>query len=74
MRDPSVLEGLAGAARWLSVPGGNFLFRRGDPPDSLYFIVSGVLGVMPDERSAPQAIIARLGPGEVVGEVGCITG
>jgi NTE family protein len=74
MRDPSVLEGLAGAARWLSVPGGQFLFRRGDPPDSLYFIVSGVLGVMPDERSAPQSIIARLGPGEVVGEVGCITG
>jgi NTE family protein len=74
MKDPGVLEALAAATRWFSVPGGETLFRRGDPADALYFVVSGVLGVIRRAPTGPETIITRLGPGEVVGEMGCVTG
>ena len=74
MRDASVIESLAAAARWFSIPGGQILFRRGDPSDSLYFVLNGVLGVVSDGAPDAQQLVARLGPAEVVGEMGCITG
>src|SRR5262245_47354452 len=74
MKDAGVVDALAAAARWFSVPGGGTLFRRGDPADALYLIVSGVLGVIRPSSTGSETIISRLGPGEVVGEMGCVTG
>ena len=74
MQDPSIVESLADASRWFSVPGGNVLFNRGDPSGALYIVLSGVLGVMAQQTSGTESIICKLGPGEVVGEMGCITG
>ena len=74
MQDSRVVESLVGATQWFSVPGGNVLFNRGDPSGALYIVLSGVLGVMAQHSSGTESIICKLGPGEVVGEMGCITG
>jgi NTE family protein len=71
LRNEGVIGFLANAARWFSIPGGNMLFNRGDRSDSLYIILSGVLGVYSDRV---PGVVYRLGPGEVVGEMGSITG
>ena len=73
VQGPESAELLAGAARWLSVPGGNVLLRKGDPSDSVFIVVSGLLGVVIN-RPDGEHIVSRLGAGEVVGEMGCITG
>src|SRR4051812_1241429 len=65
---------LAGAARWLSIPGGNVLFRKGETSDSVYVVVSGLLAVVMNDPDGSERILDRLGAGEVVGEMGCITG
>ncbi len=67
-------ELLADAARWLSVPGGNVLLRKGDPSDTIFIVVSGLLGVVLNTPGGDERVISRLGAGEVVGEMGCITG
>ena len=72
---PESAELLAGAARWQSIPGGNVLFRKGDPSDTVFIVVSGLLAVeMKSADGGADRIISRLGAGEVVGEMGCITG
>lgn len=71
---PDSAELLAGAATWLSVPGGNVLFRQGEPSDSVFIVVSGLLAVVMNAPGGGERIIGRLGAGEVVGEMGCIVG
>jgi class 3 adenylate cyclase/CRP-like cAMP-binding protein/tetratricopeptide (TPR) repeat protein len=51
---------------------GEFLFRRGDPGDGVYFIQEGGMrvSVIQDER---EVELARLGPRDFVGEVAVLT-
>ncbi|MGQ0849297.1 MAG: cyclic nucleotide-binding domain-containing protein [Actinomycetota bacterium] len=68
--DPVILAEVARTASWLRLPGGQVLFKEGDPADAAYVIVSGRLGL-----SAPgsdQHI--ELGRGEFLGELGLIEG
>jgi NTE family protein len=71
--DPAFLREVAAVAEWLSLPGGAKLFSAGDPPDALYMVLSGCLGAF-----APDPIrrrfIARIAAGEMVGEMGLISG
>ena len=39
----------------------------------MYIVVSGLLGVYVG-RSHDERMVGRIGPGELVGEMGCITG
>jgi predicted acylesterase/phospholipase RssA len=52
--------------------GGEILFRQGDPGDSLYIVIGGRLVVshMSDHRT--ERIVAELGHGEIVGEMGLV--
>src|SRR3954454_10377151 len=74
VRQPESADLLAGAARWYSIPGGNVLFRRGDPSDTIFIVVSGLLAVEMKSGDGAEHIVTRLGAGEIVGEMGCITG
>jgi NTE family protein len=74
MQDQENLSELAGAVRWFSVPGGNTLFKRGEPSDAVYVVLSGVLAVTREDGAGAEQVIGRLGPGEIVGEMGCIMG
>ncbi len=56
--------------------GGEYLFRQGDPGDSLYFLIRGRLQVWletEDNNKSPQ-MLGEMLPGESVGEVGLISG
>ena len=68
------IEPVANVVRWISVPSGSVLFKKGQPSDSIYVVVSGLLGVVDEKASGISHTVARLGPGEIIGEMGCITG
>ena len=57
----------------ISLKFGEFLYREGDPSDAVYFIESGTVEVRrkvgPDE-----ATVATLGKGEILGEMGVLSG
>jgi CRP/FNR family cyclic AMP-dependent transcriptional regulator len=55
-----------------SVPRGAMLMAEGDQTDSLYMIISGRLKVMMGDSEGKEVILAMLGPGEIVGEMGLI--
>jgi len=55
-----------------SVPRGAMLMGEGDATDSLYIVISGRLKVMMGDADGKEVILALLGPGEIVGEMGLI--
>jgi CRP/FNR family transcriptional regulator, cyclic AMP receptor protein len=55
-----------------SVPRGSMLMAEGDLTDSLYIVISGRLKVMMSDADGKEVILALLGPGEIVGEMGLI--
>jgi NTE family protein/lysophospholipid hydrolase len=61
------------ALEWMSAPAGTVLIREGDPPDYLYFIISGRLRITTGNGPELRQI-ADLGRGELVGEIGVLTG
>jgi len=61
------------ALEWMSAPAGTVLIREGDPPDYLYFIISGRLRITTGS-GVDLRQIADLGRGELVGEIGVLTG
>lgn len=69
-----VLEQIETWLEWLTLGSGEVLFRDGDPGDALYVIISGrmrILSVGPDERAE---VTAEVGRGELLGEMGVLTG
>jgi len=59
----------------MSVPGGTVVIRQGDPADRFYVILEGTFLV--DQSAGPGAPVLRLramGPDEVFGEIGLLTG
>jgi predicted acylesterase/phospholipase RssA/CRP-like cAMP-binding protein len=51
---------------------GEVLFREGDPSDSLYVVISGRLLVSQVADEQTERIVAELGHGEIVGEMGLV--
>lgn len=64
--DDSDAEWLVGAGRNLEIPDGRAIIREGEPIDSLFFVTGGELRVT---TGAAGTELARLGTGEVVGEI-----
>jgi lysophospholipid hydrolase len=50
------------------------LFNLGDPSDSIYFLASGQLDVVGQDKKGSQIVYATLEAGSVVGEMGYFTG
>lgn len=55
------------------VAGGEYLFRQGDEPDRAYRVETGELEVLTPAAEGELAI-ARLGPGDLVGELAMVAG
>jgi NTE family protein len=67
----SLRRKLASRSTWVTVPAGDWLFRKGDAGDSLYVVNTGRLEVVVEE---PAAEVARvLTAGSVVGELALLT-
>jgi NTE family protein len=71
--DATLLREIASAVEWLSLPGGAKLFSAGDPSDALYMVLSGCLGAFSHDP-ARRRFLARIAVGEMVGEMGLISG
>jgi MFS family permease len=62
-------------AEELAVPAGTAVVRQGDPADRFYVILDGSFAVDRAELpSAPPARLRTMGPDEVFGEIGLLTG
>ena len=58
----------------VQVPPGAVLFVAGEEPDAAYLIVSGEVRVVRDVGGGETVTLARLGRGDVVGDMGLIDG
>ena len=68
-----VLAALEAQLTPVALMSGELLFREGDQSDSLYIVISGRLRIV--SRAAndqAQRVLAELGHGEIVGEMGLI--
>ncbi len=61
---------LARQLRWLCLPGGQYLFKAGEPAEALYLLRSGSLGVF----DGPTTLLHQLAAGECVGEISLLSG
>ena len=68
--DDAQQAALARQLHWLCLPGGQALFRPGDPADALYLLCSGSLGVF----DGPTTLIHQASAGECVGEMSLLSG
>lgn len=72
--DHAFLQEIALAAQWMSLPGGATLFSAGDPPDALYVVLSGCLGVFSPAERHNRGFLGRVAAGDTAGEMGLISG
>jgi len=52
----------------------SLIFREGDAPESFYLVISGRIQIFTVPPGGEEKIIARLGPGELFGDVPLLTG
>ena len=67
-----VLAALEAQLTHLTLISGEVLFRQGDPSDSLYIVISGRLLVSQVADDQTERMVAELGHGEIVGEMGLV--
>jgi NTE family protein len=71
---PEALAAVCAKLEWFALPGGAELFRQDDPPDALFIVVSGSLGVYQERADGSEARIGQIKVGESVGEMAMISG
>ena len=69
---PEALAMAEAEAEWFSLPGGWPLFHTGEPPDGLYFVLSGSLAAF--RGGADPKLVGYIRAGEPVGEMALIAG
>jgi ABC-type multidrug transport system fused ATPase/permease subunit len=72
--DRKQLRLLAFGARWYNAPKGEVVFEKDDPPtDGAYMVLEGEAGLyLPKPGDDANQLIAKVGPGTLVGELGLI--
>src|SRR5436190_20862049 len=53
---------------FVTLPSGEWLFRKGDPGDHFYVVLSGRLLVIDSDARGQGVVLRRLGRGEAMGE------
>ena len=66
------LETIAAIVEQRDIAAGKELFREGEPGDGLYLLVSGEINVVKHGKDG-EHLLAKLGPGAVLGEMSLIT-
>ncbi len=70
--DESVLQDLGRFLHLQTIPGGNIVYREGDPANTMFFLISGRLRVSRRDRQGVLLLYNEIRPGESVGEAGLI--
>jgi len=71
---PDHIRALAVDCSWFSVPGGHPVFQEGSESDAIFIVATGLLGVYRRDLDGKDRFLGRIGAGEVVGEMGLLTG
>ena len=70
--DQALMQQVVDRVEWRRLEAGEVLFRQGDLADAAYFVVGGRLMVLAATSDGSDELIAELGRGEVVGELGLL--
>jgi len=70
--DDACLRSIGEAAMWTTIRGGETLFSQGEPSDAMYIVINGLLAAYLRKSSGEEAMVDRIGPGEVIGEMGAV--
>jgi predicted acylesterase/phospholipase RssA/CRP-like cAMP-binding protein len=70
--DQALVQQVVDRVEWRRLEAGEVLFREGDLADAAYFIVGGRVMVLAEDADGVDRLIAELGRGEVVGELGLL--
>ena len=72
--DSTTLDDLSANLQWVSLAGGEILFRAGDAGDSMYVVLSGRLRVSVARGDGTEEVIREIARGDSVGELALLTG
>jgi NTE family protein len=72
--DADLIAELASVCSFISVPGGACVVRKGEESDAVYLVVTGIFGAYDQAADGQEIFLNRMGVGEIIGEVGFITG
>ncbi len=67
-----ILTEIAHELKITYIASGDVLFEQNESADSLYVIMYGFLNVLKEQTKNKKKVVAKLGPGSVVGEIACI--
>lgn len=71
--DPAIVQHVVDRVDWRRLEAGEVLFQQGDVADAAYFVVGGRVSVhLVDDDGGEERLVAELGRGEVVGELGLL--
>jgi SulP family sulfate permease len=70
---PEHVERFARYLKPIELPAGEFLFRRGDPSNEMFFLEAGQLSVVRERENQHSVRYRKIGPGAIVGEMGFYT-
>ncbi|HVN72278.1 MAG TPA: cyclic nucleotide-binding and patatin-like phospholipase domain-containing protein [Desulfomonilia bacterium] len=71
--DDTMLQDIEDQVEWLHVPGGETLFREGEPGDALYIVLCGRLRVVAKGDNKSEKVLGEVAMGESVGEMALFT-
>ncbi len=71
---PAILRDVASRCTQVMLPAGHILFRQGEPSDSMYIVSTGRLDVSLEAESRRPGSIYEAGRGQIVGEMGILSG
>ena len=54
-------------------PSRTYIFRPGDPANTMYYLIEGSVSVLAEEDDDRELILGYFGPGEFIGEMGLFT-
>lgn len=71
---PRAAADLASKVEWIDVEEGQTLFRQGDAADAMYVVAEGSLLARREEPGCAPAVVGKMGPGDLVGEIALLMG
>src|SRR5438270_3372848 len=72
--DPGAFEQLCRYAKHATLKRGTPIFAKGDPPTSLFAVISGTVKISISSPDGRNAILNLIGPGEIFGEMAVLSG
>ena len=71
---PEAFEQLCRYAKHTTLKRGTPIFAKGDPPTSLFAVISGTVKISISSADGRNAILNLIGPGEIFGEMALLSG